>query len=199
MVGKVSRVLSLSRKTDYALVALAELCWLGADRASARQISEHTGVPLPVLTNILHRLGVAGLVQSRRGAKGGYGLARVPAEITFTEIIEAIEGPFRLTVCNGEAEEPSSEHACDLEADCRIKMPIQRLQQEMREFLCEVTLESMLKGFGPVRIGLEQLRGSVRGVATSLDDTSGQDTNGEDTNGDGIKKGYLHVGAGGMK
>ena len=192
-------MLSLTRKTDFALVAMAELAWLGAARASARKISERTGVPLPVLTNILHRLGIAGLVQSHLGAKGGYGLAKAAARMNITEIIEAIEGPFRLTICNGEAEGSSSEHACDLEANCRIKVPMQRLQQKMREFLCNVTLESMLGGSGPIGIGLEQLRGSARSVATGSDDTSGHDTNGDDTNGNGIEKGCLHVGAGGMK
>ena len=174
-------MLSLTRKTDYALVALAELAWLGPGRASARQISERTGVPLPMLTNILHQLMGGGVVRSRQGVKGGYELAKSPADTTITEIIEVIEGPFRLTICSGDGDSASAEHTCDLEPNCRIKVPIRRLQQKMREFLCQVTLESMIDGTGPISagpitIGVEQTTCDGKdGVATINERDDGVD------------------------
>ena len=80
---------SFTKKTDYALVALATLAEETAGgpetgRLSARQISERHGMPLPVLMNVLKDLVSVGLVTSTRGSKGGYSLARDPQAITIT-------------------------------------------------------------------------------------------------------------------
>ncbi len=91
-----------TRKTDYALVALAGLADLPAGeppRLSARQISERYGVPLPVLMNVLKNLLGGGLVRSTRGARGGYSLARQPEGISVHDVIAAIEGPISVTSC----------------------------------------------------------------------------------------------------
>lgn len=179
-------MLSLTRKTDYALVALAELAWLDSGRASARQISDRTGVPLPVLTNILHQLVGSGVVRSRQGVKGGYELSKSPAETTITEIIEAIEGPFLLTICGGEEGSVPVGHACDMEPSCRIKEPIRRLQKGLREYLCKVTLESMVDGIGPncagpITVGVE--RSPRDGGVTTINSDSGNNDNGKNDNG----------------
>ena len=65
----------LTRKTDYALVALAGLARHPAAYASARDLAGQLQLPLPVLRNILKQLAAAGLLASTRGPSGGYKLA----------------------------------------------------------------------------------------------------------------------------
>jgi len=84
----------ISAKTDYAIRAALELAAAPADAwIKTESVAERQGIPLPFLLNILAELRTAGLVQSRRGADGGYRLARPAATIQLAEIIRAIDGP----------------------------------------------------------------------------------------------------------
>ena len=88
-------MLSLTRKTDYALVALARLAQeqQGAEgevsRLSARTIAEEFELPQQLLMSILKELHRAGIVDSTRGAQGGYVLAKPANKISVAEIVEA--------------------------------------------------------------------------------------------------------------
>ncbi len=132
-------MLSLTRKADYAIVALSDLARQGASRSSARAIAERTKVPLPVLTNILHQLLGHGLVTSAMGAKGGYALSRPPEAIDLADMIDAIEGTFKLTVCCG-GESDDEIDTCGLQKGCQVVGPLRRVHARLREFLSEVTL-----------------------------------------------------------
>jgi Rrf2 family protein len=84
----------ISAKTDYAVRAALELAAApGGDWIKTETVAERQGIPLPFLLNILAELRTAGLVQSRRGAEGGYRLAQPPAEIKIADVIRAIDGP----------------------------------------------------------------------------------------------------------
>jgi Rrf2 family protein len=84
----------VSAKTDYAIRALLELAASGGDRpVKGERIATAQGIPLRFLENILMQLRHAGLVESRRGAEGGYRLARGPEDVTLAEVIRAIDGP----------------------------------------------------------------------------------------------------------
>jgi Rrf2 family protein len=84
----------ISAKTDYAVRAALELAtaepgvWVKTE-----SVSEKQGIPLPFLLNILAELRTAGLVQSRRGAEGGYRLANAPQTVAIADVIRAIDGP----------------------------------------------------------------------------------------------------------
>ena len=85
----------VSAKTDYALRAALELA-AAADEGrpvKGERIATAQAIPLRFLENILMQLRHAGLVESRRGADGGYRLARPPAEVTLADVIRAIDGP----------------------------------------------------------------------------------------------------------
>jgi Rrf2 family protein len=84
----------ISAKADYAVRAAAELAV--SDRGQpmkAEQIARAQGIPLKFLLNILNELKLGRIVQSHRGAQGGYSLARAPESITLAEVIRAVEGP----------------------------------------------------------------------------------------------------------
>jgi Rrf2 family protein len=84
----------ISAKADYALRAALELAAEeGGGPVKGEQIAQAQGIPLKFLENILLELRHHGLVQSQRGAEGGYWLARPADQITLAEIIRVVEGP----------------------------------------------------------------------------------------------------------
>lgn len=91
-------------ETDYAIRILSCLAEQ-AERIGTAEISEKTGVSQRYALKILHKLVLAGLVVSVRGSKGGYLLAKAPAEITLLEIVEKINGPLSLNRCQLAGEE----------------------------------------------------------------------------------------------
>lgn len=85
----------ISAKTDYAIRATVEMAAVSADGrlVKAESVADAQHIPLRFLLGILNELRHAGIVDSRRGAEGGYRLARPADEITIADIIRAIDGP----------------------------------------------------------------------------------------------------------
>ena len=84
----------VSAKTDYALRAALELAAAPDEKpVKGERIATAQAIPLRFLENILMQLRHAGLVESRRGADGGYRLARPAGEVTLADVIRAIDGP----------------------------------------------------------------------------------------------------------
>lgn len=136
-------MLALTKKTEYALIALSHLAKRTEPFVSAREIAQTCGVSLPVLTNILKTLTNAGFVESTRGACGGYGLARSMASISLHELITTIEGPFQFVQCVLSGPDANG-LACDLEPSCPIRSPAFKIYDRMRAFLDNVTLDELV-------------------------------------------------------
>jgi Rrf2 family protein len=84
----------ITAKADYAVRAALELAAAaGGDPVKGEQLAKAQDIPLQFLEQILLELKHARLVQARRGARGGYWLARPPEEITVADVIRAVEGP----------------------------------------------------------------------------------------------------------
>jgi Rrf2 family protein len=83
----------ISAKADYAVRAAVELASAGDQPVKGERLAEAQGIPLQFLEHILLELKHARLVRARRGARGGYWLARDPDEITLADIFRAVEGP----------------------------------------------------------------------------------------------------------
>ncbi|HBD20708.1 MAG: Rrf2 family transcriptional regulator [Rhodobacteraceae bacterium GWE1_64_9] len=84
--------MKLSTKGRYAMVALADLALAKADDlVSLAEISKRQDISLPYLEQLFVKLRRAGLVEAVRGPGGGYRLAKPPAEIRVSEIMEAVE------------------------------------------------------------------------------------------------------------
>jgi Rrf2 family protein len=84
----------VSAKTDYAIRAALELAAAEDGRpVKGERIATAQAIPLRFLENILMQLRHAGLVESRRGADGGYRLARPAADVSLADVIRAIDGP----------------------------------------------------------------------------------------------------------
>jgi Rrf2 family protein len=84
----------VSAKADYAVRAAAELAaTAGTGPVKGERIAEAQRIPLKFLENILAELKHDGIVQSQRGAEGGYWLARPADQVTVADVIRAVDGP----------------------------------------------------------------------------------------------------------
>lgn len=137
-------MLSLTRKADYALVAMAELAmrWhADAEPISAKAVAEQYNLPQALLMNILKSLAQADLLESRRGAGGGYILSRNPELISVMEVVCAVEGPMQLTPCSGSL--PVVGQGCDLAGNCPISEQVQELHGRIYGFLETMTMDEL--------------------------------------------------------
>ncbi len=141
-------MLALTRKTDYALIAVCHLARTGARVVSARDIAAEHRVPLPLLMNVLKLLNQSGHIRSVRGARGGYALARPPAEISLASLIEAVEGPVQFVRCAAPPRPGRS--SCDLMGSCSIRHSVHRVHDRLRDFLSGVTVADVAFDEGPL-------------------------------------------------
>lgn len=129
-------MLRITKETDYGIVLLiffARAAW--GSMHNARDLAADARLPLPMASKILKRLARYGILESHRGVKGGYSLARRPSVISVAEIIEALDGPIGLTEC--------SVSSCDRENGCPGRGPWQRINKAVRMALENVTLADM--------------------------------------------------------
>ncbi len=108
----------LSRKSDYALRAVRYLSNLPPDKlGSINAIAEGESVPREFLAKILKDLTRSGILVSYQGVTGGYRLARKPREISFLDVVEAIDGPIHLNLCTeGEGCDCDMYDTCEMRA-----------------------------------------------------------------------------------
>lgn len=141
-------MLRLGRLTDYAIVLSATLAERNGACATAGALSEETGIPRPTVIKLLKILTGAGLACSTQGRHGGYALARTPADIGLTEIIEAVEGRIALTECNREA------GACGIQDSCLTHRHWLVINRAIRQALAGIRLADLARatpfvgGFG---------------------------------------------------
>lgn len=136
----------VSAKADYAVRAAVELAAAGDGPVKGEQIATTQGISLKFLENILSELRVSGIVCSRRGADGGYWLARPASEISIADVMRAVEGP--LASVRGERPE-SLEYAGAAEALGRAWIA---LRTNLRSVLETITLQDLATNKLPARI-----------------------------------------------
>ena len=150
-------MLSLTRKTDYALVAMVALAADQPASSSARALAQRLRLPAAALRNILKDLARGGMLESTQGSAGGYRLARPAQEIRLAQIVRAIEGPVRLTPCCSPTSDPGGDE-CRREDSCRIKAVVRGLNDRLADFLDQVTLEELAGARepapAPMRVGV---------------------------------------------
>ena len=87
-------MISITTKSPYAVVALAELGRSGGDQpVPIGELARRRDVPVQFLEQLFATLRRAGIISSQRGVKGGYRFARSPASITVLEVVELLDGP----------------------------------------------------------------------------------------------------------
>ena len=128
---------------EYGLIVSVHLAHrAGQGPVAARELAEKERLPGDYVEQILLRLRRAGVVESMRGAKGGYFLARQPAAITVRDVIEAAEGVTFEVPCDFH---PVKAERCQPEAHCGIRPVWRLLEQRINETLSSVSLGDLLQ------------------------------------------------------
>lgn len=136
---------ALTKKTGYGLIAMTYLAKLAAGQlASARDIADRFGVPLSLLMNVLKELSAAGYIESVRGMRGGYRLARSPDQVNLADLVTALEGPIRSSECMHGGVEEHAECSVDMMSRCPLADPVHRVQRKINDFLRKVTLAELV-------------------------------------------------------
>lgn len=150
-------MLCLSRKTDYALIALGHLAERQERIVSAREVAKAYGLPEALLMNILKRLQQHRLVVSTRGMKGGYRIGTDLDAVSLHELIRILEGKV----------EPGCDHEHDPDGPIAVRRgsaqaPIQALHYKLMQFLHDVSLADLVMPGRRIDVPAEALRRGKR-------------------------------------
>ena len=169
-------MLRMSKKADYAVFLLGAIARQGAypggaaadSVVSAHEVARQAGLNKSVVANLLKEFTKHGLLESVRGLKGGYRLARAPGDVSLGEILEVVEGRFSLVECipshlpsdfgapGGEkAASPlalaknqpraghGDHHDCSLISFCPSKNPMRVVHERISKLFREIRLDEL--------------------------------------------------------
>jgi len=142
-------MLRISKMTDYAIMVMVELNAARGEVLTAHALAERSHLELPTVSKVLKLLVKTGLVDSYRGANGGYCIERSALEISVAEIIAAIEGPIAMTECSVE------EGLCAQEAICSLRGNWQRISVAIANAMESVSLAEMAQPVNPATSPLQ--------------------------------------------
>lgn len=129
-------MLKMSKLADYGALVMTYLATT-SELQNANEIANETSVGAPTVAKLLKTLTRAGLLDSHRGASGGYALARPASQINMVQIIDAIDGPVALTECVSQPGSCSQEPVCSLGHNWRL------INDALRKALSEVSLADL--------------------------------------------------------
>ena len=130
-------MLKIGKLTDYGILVLDALAQVGAVKQSTEELATATGLTVSTLRKVMKTLVDAGLVIARRGAHGGYKLARSPLQIRILDVVEAFEGPVALTECSQSASD------CEIQSSCSLVSGWMGVNELLMQILSRVTLEDV--------------------------------------------------------
>jgi FeS assembly SUF system regulator len=145
-------MLRMTKQADYGIVLLTHMAGAPERRYTAPELAAESRLPAPTVSKILKQLAREGLLNSHRGAKGGYSLAREPKEISVVEMITALDGPIAFTECIEDV--PG---VCSQESVCNLRGHWQVINDAVRGALEKISLAELT---GPLSPPLVQLGSS---------------------------------------
>lgn len=131
--------MKFSTKARYGIKAMVDIALGYGSRLSVTQLAEKQGVSVAYLEQLIAGLRKAGLVESARGASGGYTLSRPPEEISVGEVLRALEGSTAILDCVGVESSGGCENACS----CSARPLWLKLQQKIDDVLDSTTIKDM--------------------------------------------------------
>lgn len=140
-------MLSFSRTTGYAVLALSCIgSWKG-QRVLAGQVHKCTGIPMPYLEKLLFLLGRCGLLKSKRGHQGGFVLARAPEEITLLDVVRAVDHDKSPSGCI------LGLSGCSEATPCQLRQVWPRIWAQIEAQLQSITVAEAAKSVHGIRRG----------------------------------------------
>lgn len=132
----------ISKLTDYGVVILrylAETKARSAVPASARDLSEASGLPLPTVSKLLKLMAKHSLIKAKRGAQGGYELLENPKKISLLRLIEIFEGPPALPTCMMDFS-----HKCQIDTTCPQRSNWHLVHRRISDVLSNISLYELI-------------------------------------------------------
>ncbi len=132
-------MLKLTKKTEYALLALAHLDQAGRGAAiNVREIADTYQIPFPVLSKVLQRLAREGYVEPTKGARGGYRIREELAQHNMWQFLEQMEGPLGLVDCITTAD-------CTQQTACLIRSPLNAINDTIAAAFHRMSLADLFR------------------------------------------------------
>ncbi len=131
-------MIRITREADYGILLMTGLAQTEGQPRSAAALAQQRRLPLPMVSKILKTLARSGLLNSQRGAQGGYSLARPAVDISAADIISALEGPLAITECSADAHD-----GCARQEHCEVSGHWPRINQAIYTALQSISLAEM--------------------------------------------------------
>jgi len=128
----------ISKEVDYGLRALIVIAKHPQDLLTSKEIAQQFEIPYNFLSLILPKLVRAGLIESVQGPKGGYRMAKLPKDISFLTVIQALEGELQLMDCNQVG-------LCKLDHFCSMAGIWQQAKTHFEDYFASVNVEQCLQ------------------------------------------------------
>ncbi|HUG46850.1 MAG TPA: Rrf2 family transcriptional regulator [Candidatus Limnocylindria bacterium] len=131
-----------STRGEYGVRLMVELArHFGDGPVSLTEMADHEALPRPYLEQLVVSLRQAGLVRSTRGARGGYQLARPPADIRMGTVLRALEGPIAPMICA--SEDPAHAGICERTGFCNVNTLWVKVREAITGALDSLTLADL--------------------------------------------------------
>jgi FeS assembly SUF system regulator len=149
-------MLKLSKLTDYGTLVMTVLAAQPDTMRTAAELAARTHLGAPTVAKLLKRLARGGLVESIRGAHGGYRLGRAPEQITVADIVRVLEGgPIGITECAVHS------GGCGIESSCSARANWRLINSAVRHALEAVTLAQMAAPMRAAKAGAHEIAQTV--------------------------------------
>lgn len=135
-------MLRIAKLTDYATLVLAALAEEPTASLAAAELAPRTRLEPPTVAKVLKKLAKAGLVDSKRGAAGGYRIARAAESISVADVVAAIEGPIGIIQCQ------SARGDCRHHGRCGVQQHWRKIGVAIETALRSVTIADLVPARG---------------------------------------------------
>ncbi len=136
-------MLKLTRKTEYALMALGHLSRTAEEGVTkVRKIADAHDIPFPVMAKVMQHMARAGFVEPVQGARGGYRLKAQLADVNLWQFLERMEGPLGIVDCVN-----VSEDECSQVESCSIRNPMQVIDHTLKAEFTDLSLEQVVRPY----------------------------------------------------
>ncbi len=128
----------LSKKTEYALLALQNLALREGELISVKELAQNLDISFEFLSKTMQLLMRKGLVQSHQGIKGGYVLSKPAKEIKLMEVINALKESISIVDCFANSKNTTDE--CSRGSHCTIKKHLYFIQNKIDDIFLNTTI-----------------------------------------------------------
>ena len=126
-------MLKLTRKLEYALIALRHMQDKRDTFISAKEIAGMYLIPQELLAKILQQMAKLNYIKAAQGPQGGYRIRQGLTEISLTQFVEELEGPFGMVNCSISSD-------CIQLNNCNIRMPINKINDNIRSIFNDIPI-----------------------------------------------------------